>query len=476
MSDIFISYASEDRARAKVLAGVLEDQGWSVWWDRTIPAGRTFDEVIEEALDTAKSVIVLWSEKSVKSRWVRTEAQEGADRNILIPVLIEKVRIPLAFRRIQAANLIGWDGSYTESSFQELVGDIAALLGPPPKAEEKRQQAEAETKRKDVGTSKQIEVIPTSEPTPDALDYPKSKGLETEKAGSKSLMAKVLAAICIVTLITIISIGVFLKDRQRTDQPKRKPGNVETNSIGMKLVYIPAGSFMMGSSRSAAQLAREYDTTKEEYFTDEFPQHQVRISEGFWMGQTEVTQGQYKSVMNAQPWSGQDNVQEDANNPAVLVTWDDAAAFCTKLSQQEGKTYRLPTEAEWEYACRAGTTTRFSFGDSGSSLGDYAWCRSYTYEADQKYAHSVGQKKLNPWGLYDMHGNVWEWCSDWNDEDYYSYSPSVDPKGPPTGTSRSLRGGSWNAYELNLRCSVRLYLNPDYRVVTIGFRVVRSQS
>ncbi len=148
MSDIFISYASADRQQAETLAQGLKAQGWTVWWDRTIPAGRTFDEVIEEALDAAKGVIVLWSEKSVKSSWVRTEAQEGADRNILIPVLIEKVRIPLAFRRIQAANLIGWDGSYTESSFQELLGDIAALLGPPPKAEEKRQQAEAEAKRK----------------------------------------------------------------------------------------------------------------------------------------------------------------------------------------------------------------------------------------------------------------------------------------------------------------------------------------
>ncbi|UCE99909.1 MAG: SUMF1/EgtB/PvdO family nonheme iron enzyme, partial [Planctomycetota bacterium] len=129
-----------------------------------------------------------------------------------------------------------------------------------------------------------------------------------------------------------------------------KAGNVTTNSIGMKLVYIPTGSFMMGSNESAVELAREYND-KEEYYTDEFPQHQVRITEGFWMGQTEVTQGQYKSVMNAQPWSREDKVQEDANNPAVYVTWDAIAEFCRKLSQQEGKTYRLPTEAEWEYAC-----------------------------------------------------------------------------------------------------------------------------
>ncbi|OHB78205.1 MAG: hypothetical protein A2Z25_13400 [Planctomycetes bacterium RBG_16_55_9] len=247
-----------------------------------------------------------------------------------------------------------------------------------------------------------------------------------------------------------------------------------TNSVGMKLVYIPDGSFMMGSGDSAAQLAREYNMY-EEQFADEFPQHQVHISKGFWMGQTEVTQGQYKSVMNAEPWSGQDNVQEDANNPAVFVSWDDAVEFCTKLSQKEGITYRLPTEAEWEYACRAGTTTRFSFGNRDSSLGDYAWFYgNAAYYLGGDYAHSVGQKKPNRWGLYDMHGNVSEWCSDWYDENYYSNSPSVDPKGPSHGRIRCLRGGSWDSDGVYLRCSFRNYLIfPGLRTDVDGFRVVR---
>ena len=194
------------------------------------------------------------------------------------------------------------------------------------------------------------------------------------------------------------------------------------------------------------------------------------------MGQTEVTQGQYKSVMNAEPWSGEDHVQEDANNPAVYVSWDDAAEFCRTLSQQEGETYRLPTEAEWEYACRAGTTTRFSFGDSDSSIGDYAWFDYNTRNMGQEYAHPAGQKKPNRWGLYDMHGNVWEWCSDWCDEDYYSRSPGVDPTGPSSGEARSLRGGSWLNPESVLRCSFRNCLSPDVRYDYVGFRVVRSQS
>ena len=194
MSDIFISYSSEDRARAKVLAGELERQGWSVWWDRRIPPGKQFSQVIKEAMDEAKCVIVLWSKESVKSEWVQNEASEGARRKILVPALIDDVEIPFEFRRIQAARLVDWEGRSPHLEFDTLLEAVCAIIGQPllPKA---------------------------SEPTPDALDHSKPTGLETEKAGSKSRMAKVLAAICIVTLITIISIGVFLKDGQRTDQP-----------------------------------------------------------------------------------------------------------------------------------------------------------------------------------------------------------------------------------------------------------------
>jgi formylglycine-generating enzyme required for sulfatase activity len=251
-----------------------------------------------------------------------------------------------------------------------------------------------------------------------------------------------------------------------------KADNAGAKFTDIKLVYIPAGSFMMGSSDSAAQLAREYDK-KEKDFANEFPQHEVRISKGFWMSQTEITQGQYKSVMNAQPWSGKTYVQQDANNPAVYVSWDDAVEFCRKLSQQEGRTYRLPTEAEWEYACRAGTTTRFSFGSSDSSLGNYAWFDGNADKVGQDYAHPAGQKNPNPWGLYDMHGNVFEWCSDYYDEKYYSNSLSVDPKGPLSGISRSLRGGSWDNRGNYLRSSYR----SDYPVssgLLVGFRVVND--
>ena len=149
MSDIFISYSSLDRGKAKQLATALMVTGWSVWWDRTIPAGKEFDDVIEEAIDQAKCMIVFWSKNSVASRWVKTEAAEGAERHILIPVLIENVKIPLAFKRIQAADLIGWDGDITSDKFSKLVADISTIIGPPPEgnASQKPEQTSINTQK-----------------------------------------------------------------------------------------------------------------------------------------------------------------------------------------------------------------------------------------------------------------------------------------------------------------------------------------
>ena len=145
-----------------------------------------------------------------------------------------------------------------------------------------------------------------------------------------------------------------------------------------------------------------------------------------------------------------------------------AVEFCKKLSQKESKTYRLPTDAEWEYACRAGSNTRFSFGDSDSMLGDYAW---YSSNSDSK-THPVGQKRPNSFSLYDMHGNVYEWCQDWYGDSYYSNSPEVDRQGPSSGDYRVLRGGSRYDAPRFCRSATRFRISPDYRSDDIGFRVV----
>jgi formylglycine-generating enzyme required for sulfatase activity len=221
------------------------------------------------------------------------------------------------------------------------------------------------------------------------------------------------------------------------------------------MVSLPAGEFLMGSPDSDPDAS-----------DDEKPQHQVKVN-SFAIGKYPVTQAQYQAVMGTNPSYFKNNPQ----NPVERVSWNDAQAFCQKLSQITGKTYRLPTEAEWEYACRAGTTTRFYFGDDASQLGDYAW-----YSANsQNTTHPVGQKKQpNAWGLYDMIGNVWEWCEDdWHDN--YIGAPRDGSAWIKNGNdNRSLlRGGSWGDYPNYCRSAYSYDNNRrDFRDFDYGFRVV----
>jgi formylglycine-generating enzyme required for sulfatase activity len=235
-----------------------------------------------------------------------------------------------------------------------------------------------------------------------------------------------------------------------------------TNSIGMKLALIPAGEFLMGcpdSDRSGV--------------ASEQPQHRVRITRSFYFGVYEVTQGEYQRVLGSNP----SRFKGDARLPVETVSWQDAMTFCERLSalpaeRSAGRVYRLPTEAEWEYACRAGSATIYSFGDSEWSLGKYAW---YDSNSGRK-THPVGQKRPNAWGLYDMHGNVWEWCSDWYDVSYYASSPEDDPTGSVKAISRVLRGGSWLNFGRFCRSAFRYWFVPVRRNGVYGFRVAQGQS
>jgi formylglycine-generating enzyme required for sulfatase activity len=216
----------------------------------------------------------------------------------------------------------------------------------------------------------------------------------------------------------------------------------------MELVRIPAGEFLMGSPMSEA--SRE---------NNEGPQHRVRISKPFYLGKYEVTQGQWVAVMGENP----SNFKGDDRLPVENISWNDCVEFCRKVSQKTGVRIRLPSEAEWEYACRAGSTTAYSFGDSPDALGQYAW---YEDNWDSK-THPVGQKKPNVWGLYDMHGNVGEWCADWYGEGYYRQSPPTDPSGPTSGELRVIRSGwFWGC-----RSAHRDRAPPGFRHRYLGFRV-----
>jgi formylglycine-generating enzyme required for sulfatase activity len=232
-----------------------------------------------------------------------------------------------------------------------------------------------------------------------------------------------------------------------------------TNSLGMKFRLIPAGTFIMGSP----EFEGDFDYYEED-------QNEVTISKSFWMGVHEVTQKQYEKVMGTNPsWFQGHNVQGDnSNHPVENVLWDEAVKFCKRLSElpleeKAGRIYRLPTEAEWEYACRAGSTTAFSFGDDSQSLGEYAWFK----DNSNNQTHPVGEKKSNAWCLYDMHGNVLEWCSDEYD---------FDPTGLKDLSVAPNRGGCcFSPAEFCRSASQnRSYLTD--RFCNQGFRVALSSS
>ena len=228
------------------------------------------------------------------------------------------------------------------------------------------------------------------------------------------------------------------------------------NSVSMQFKLVPAGKFMMGSA-------------------DNGPAHEVTLTEPYYIGVYEVTQAQFEQVMQANPSGFQgeavDNV-DTANHPVEKVSWDDAVEFCRVLSalpeeKAAGRTFRLPTEAEWENAARAGTTTEFYFGENDAELGEFAWYLNN----GEKRTQPVGQKQPNPWGLYDMYGNVEEWCQDfWTDD--YSAGPATNPTGPSRGFTRIRRGGGWIHYPSVCCSDFRAGSPPSIQSRTLGFRVV----
>ena len=222
--------------------------------------------------------------------------------------------------------------------------------------------------------------------------------------------------------------------------------------VNMDFVLIPPGTFTMGTVKGASFKR---------------PAHQVTITKPFYMGVYEVTQAQWKAVMVDNPSSRQGD-----DLPVVQVSWEDCQTFLAQLNEMFGGVFkfRLPTEAEWEYACRAGTKTAYSFGDDEAALGEYAW---YGANSERKM-HPVGQKKPNPWGLYDMHGNVSELCSDWNGR--YEAPATTDPTGPTTGTTRVHRGGSYLEKGWHCLSEHRGWAYPSHRWGNLGLRVVCIQA
>jgi len=311
-------------------------------------------------------------------------------------------------------------------------------------------------------------------------------------------MKKIFKVLGIIAIVAVIGFSFFACGDDSGgggNGNNNNNGNPITSPKGIEMVSIPAGTFTMGSPATEANR-----------FDREGPQHSVTLS-SFKMGKYQVTQEQYKAVMGSNPSNFKSAVTGESGTPGKRpvesVSWYDALVFCNKLSIAEGlnpvysisgKTnpsewgsvptssnetwnaavmdkskngYRLPTEAEWEYACRAGTTTAYNTGDTIND--NTGWYKSNS----GKETHQVGLKPANAWGLYDMHGNLFEWCWDWYNSSYYSSSPANDPTGADSGSDRVLRGGSWYVSAESTRSAFRSYQLPYYRDGDFGFRLVR---
>ena len=267
----------------------------------------------------------------------------------------------------------------------------------------------------------------------------------------KTLMTKWMLAAMLLMAFTFAACGSDDDDEKGDGAPKFQNQTITVGGVSFKMIAVEGGTFLMGSPAS--------DT---EAYDDEKPQHEVTLS-NYYIGETEVTQELWEAVMGSNP-----SYLEGVKLPVENVSWYDCQAFIGKLNAQTGKTFRLPTEAEWEYAARGGKKSKGYIYSGSNSIGDVAWYLDNSGET----THEVGTKQANELGIYDMSGNVYEWCQDWYGETYYENSSTTDPQGPASGTYCVLRGGSWTSFARYCRVAFRRGYNPVSGNGSYGLRLV----
>ena len=403
MSDIYISYSRQDQARVKSLAEALHETcGWSVWWDPHIPADKTFDEIIETALDEARCVVVVWSKTSVISRWVNIEAGEGLDRGILVPVTIDNANIPLAFSRIQTADLSAWQDDTNAEVFQKLRADLTGVLG--------------ETAHKNSVANLATASASSQDDSKKNVDHePRNIG----KYGSRTINPQV--------------------QNHSFQEPE--------------LVRITGGKFLIGSPKS--EKGRDNNEQQYEIFIDDFA-----------IGKYPVTFAEYDRYCDevglAKP---DDKGWGRSNRPVINVSWMEAHDYAKWLARVTVKPYRLPTEAEWEFSARGGTQTAYWWGEK------FEQGRSNSNGCHKKTT-PVDKFKPNPFGLYDMLGNVWEWTGSLYEQVYGgSKNKSAEKE---DYSRRVIRGGSWHYGSGYARSANRYGYDSDDRSFDVGFRLVQD--
>ncbi len=417
MADVFLSYKKEDRPRVGSIVEAIVAAGFSVWWDDRITPQGEWDETIMREIEAAKAVVVLWTDHSVKSKWVRTEAHYANERQKLIPVRIDNCDLPIAFMLNQTADLSQWKGDQADSKWHKLLEWIEELVRGAPFSDSEdssvnKSNLAARQWRRTYGSTAAGEVI---------FD---GATISRRTAG-----------------------GTFFKDAANLPL----------------MCVLPAGSFAMGSSREDA-----------DHRDSETPRHVVDFKRPFAIGVYLVTFDDWdalyeKDVLAHAP---SDSGWGRGNYPVIDISWIDTQAFVARLSELGGASYRLPSESEWEYACRAGSTGQFSIGDSmntklanynGGSDADSIGCTT-----------AVGSYPANAFGLHDTHGNVREWVQDLWHDDYTGAPADGLPWTSGHGGMHVLRGGSWLDAAWFLRSAARGRGGESDRTNFIGFRVARD--
>ena len=457
MADIFVSYTRTDREIVRCIVALLEAQGWSVWWDTRIVGGERWDATIEREITATRCVVVVWTPQSINREWVLVEAHHGHGRGILVPILIGVDKPPLAFTLIQARNLSGWNGiSETPATVQFLTDVKQKLDGIPPPQPSTRPAphagmgSEAEREwRTHLDNCDDPGLLRAYAAKWETVDKLWSYKAQQKAAGLEATQRR---------RRTEGRIKIDAKVIQGAPEGWFRPGAGKAEwfkdiDIGPEMVVVPAGEFIMGSDGRDA----------------EKPPHKVTIKAPFAVGRFAVTFDEWDA--GGLPHKPGDRGWGRGRRPVIKVSWEDARSYAAWLSQKTGKEYRLLSETEWEYCCRAGTTTKYAFGDritlQQAHFSEGVW-------RSAKQTVEVGRFPPNAWGLYDTHGNVGEWCED-NWHENYDGAPqdgSVWQGG--RASSRVLRGGSWIDHPDLLRSAYRIMHQPDDRDHHVGFRLSRT--
>ncbi len=528
MADIFLSYSRSDAKAAARIVKVLEAEGWSVWWDTNLRTGNQWDQVIEREIKAARCVVVVWSPISVTRQWVRVEANFGLENDKLVPVIIDRARPPLAYSLVQTTDLSAWDGDpayHHIRAFVEAVRDMLAKKeGAASSAEPEALDAaardwehiktstdprefrafirfyeegpyvwKAQNRLEDLADAAWAEVPKSPYDTASLnrflevhfdskhRDFCEKKLEELTPKGPKrrSVIERILAATNREVLLILwddnpdavearlrdlgyLSVPLLDKDG-KTGSGWLKPGETFRDlPIAPEMSVIPSGSFLMGSQDGKGG-------------DDEHPQHKVTISRPFAAGKYEVTFEEWDAAIDAGAKlpKPDDRSWGRGRRPVINVSWKDTQAYINWLNQKTGFLYRLLSEAEWEYACRANTATEYFFGRSISSKQARF---EGMFRATAGKTEEAGVFPANGFGLHDMHGNVWEWCQDCWNSTYQGAPEDGSPWQAGDCTRRVVRGGSFTDASGLLRSAARNYLFLDNSSSSLGFRVARELS